>query len=76
MINTVKTKFSFVEVWFTDQIIKTREIEDNVNLTLIIGQLLIIKKMRYSIEPKFTNMLKVMAFCHLQKSLVINMIKN
>ena len=37
MINTVNTKFSFVEVWFTDQIIKAREIEDNVNLTLIIG---------------------------------------
>ena len=32
MMNTVNTEFSFVEVWFTDQ-----EIEDNVNLTLIIG---------------------------------------
>ena len=35
MINTIKTEFSFVEVWFTDQISKALEIEDNVNLTLI-----------------------------------------
>ena len=37
MMNTVNTGFSFVEVWFTDQTIKALEIEDNVNLTLIIG---------------------------------------
>ena len=36
MMNTIKTEFSFVEVWFTDQISKALEIEDNVNLTLII----------------------------------------
>ena len=37
MINTVNTEFSSVEVWFTDQSSKPLEIEDNVNLTLIIG---------------------------------------
>ena len=37
MMNTVNTEFSFVEVWFTDQTGKALEIEDNVNLTLIIG---------------------------------------
>ena len=37
MMNTVNTEFSFVEVWFTDQASKVLEIEDNVNLTLIIG---------------------------------------
>ena len=37
MRNTVNTEFSFVEVWFTDQTSKALEIEDNVNLTLIIG---------------------------------------
>ena len=37
MMNTVNTKFSSVEVWFTDQSSKPLEIEDNVNLTLIIG---------------------------------------
>ena len=37
MMNTVNTEFSFVEVWFTDQTSKAFEIEDNVNLTLIIG---------------------------------------
>ena len=37
MMNTVNTEFSFVEVWFTDQTSKTLEIEDNVNLTLILG---------------------------------------
>ena len=37
MMNTVNTEFSFVEVWFTNQASKVLEIEDNVNLTLIIG---------------------------------------
>ena len=36
MMNTVNIEFSFVEVWFTDQISQAREIEDNVNLTLIM----------------------------------------
>ena len=37
MVNTVNIEFSFVEVWFTDQTSKALEIEDDVNLTLIIG---------------------------------------
>ena len=36
MMNRVNTKFSSVEVWFTDQVSKALEIEDNVNLTIII----------------------------------------
>ena len=40
MMNAVNTEFSSVEVWFTDQSSKPLEIEDNVNLTLIIGLLL------------------------------------
>ena len=37
MMNTVNTEFPSVEIWFTDQSGKALEIEDNVNLTLIIG---------------------------------------
>ena len=37
MMNTVNTEFSSVEVWFTDQVSKALKIEDNVNLTLIMG---------------------------------------
>ena len=37
MMNTINTEFSSVEVWFTDQSSKALEIEDNANLTLIIG---------------------------------------
>ena len=37
MMDTVHTEFSSVEVWFTDQASKALEIEDNINLTLIIG---------------------------------------
>ena len=37
MMNTVNTEFFSVEVWFTDQSSKALEVEDNVNLTLIIG---------------------------------------
>ena len=40
MMNTVNTGFSFVDVWFTYQASKALEIEDNVNLTLIIGYIL------------------------------------
>ena len=36
MMNTVHTEFSFIEVWFTNQASKAREIEDNVNFILII----------------------------------------
>ena len=36
-MNTINTEFSSVEVWFTDQASKALEIEDNINLTLIIG---------------------------------------
>ena len=37
MMNTINAEFSSVEVWFTDQSSKALEVEDNVNLTLIIG---------------------------------------
>ena len=40
MLSTTNTEFSFIEVWFTDQNSKPLEIEDNVNLTLIIGLIL------------------------------------
>ena len=39
-MNTVNTELSSVQVWFTDQTSKALGIEDNVNLTLIIGQTL------------------------------------
>ena len=37
MMNKINTEFSSVKVWFTDQSSKALEIEENVNLTLIIG---------------------------------------
>ena len=37
MTNTVNTELSSVEVWFTYQVSKALEIEDNVNLKLMIG---------------------------------------
>ena len=37
MLGTTNTEFSSIEVWFTDQNSEPHEIEDNVNLTLIIG---------------------------------------
>ena len=37
MVNTTNTGFSFVEAWFPDQNSKQFQIEDNVNITLIIG---------------------------------------
>ena len=40
MLSTTNTEFSFIEVWFTDQNNEPLEIENNVNLTLIIGLML------------------------------------
>ena len=37
MLGTTNTEFSFIEVWFTDQNSEPLQIEDNVNLTQIIG---------------------------------------
>ena len=37
MLGTTNAEFSSIEVWFTDQNIEPLEIEDNVNLTLILG---------------------------------------
>ena len=37
MMKTTNAKFSFVEIWFTDQNDRQLEIEEDVNITLIIG---------------------------------------
>ena len=37
MLGTTNAEFSFIEEWFTDQNSEPLEIEDNVNLTLIMG---------------------------------------
>ena len=37
MLSTTNTKFSSIEVWFTDQNIEPLETEDNVNMTLVTG---------------------------------------
>ena len=37
MLSTTNTELSPIEVWFTDQNSEPLEIEDNVNMTLIIG---------------------------------------
>ena len=37
MLKTTDAEFSFIEIWCTDQNNRPLEIEDNVNITLIIG---------------------------------------
>ena len=37
MLKTANAKFSFIGIWFKDQNNRPVEIEDNVNITLIIG---------------------------------------
>ena len=37
MLKTINAEFSFIEIWFTDQDNRPLEIEDNVNITLLIG---------------------------------------
>ena len=37
MVKTTNAEFSFIEIWLTDQNNRPLEVEDNVNITLIIG---------------------------------------
>ena len=37
ILNNINTKLTFIEIWFTDQNSKPLEIEDNLNITMIIG---------------------------------------
>ena len=37
MLKITSAEFSFIEIWFTNQNNRPLEIEDNVNITLIIG---------------------------------------
>ena len=37
MLKTVNAKFSFIEIWLTDQNNRPLEKEDNVNIKLIVG---------------------------------------
>ena len=37
MLKTANAEFSSIAIWFTDQNNRPLEIEDNVNITLIIG---------------------------------------
>ena len=37
MLKATNAEFSFTEIWFTDQNKRPLEIEDNINITLIIG---------------------------------------
>ena len=36
-LKTFNSKFSYIEVWFTDQNYKLLEIEDKINITLVIN---------------------------------------
>ena len=37
MLKATNAEFSFIEIWFRDQNSRPLEMEDNVNITLIIG---------------------------------------
>ena len=37
MLKTTNAEFSFIEIWFSDQNNRPMKIEDNVNITLVIG---------------------------------------
>ena len=73
MLKATNAEFGSIEVWFADQNNRPLEIEDNVNLTLVIGT------GYYNWDIKLNqgkeNMSKDMAFCHLQENLKINMVK-
>ena len=65
MMNTVNTEFSSVEVWFTNEVSKALETEDNVSLILIIGKDII--KMRYPTESRYRKYIKGYGFLSFAK---------
>ena len=52
MLKITNAEFSFIEIWFTDQINRPLEIEYNVNITLIIGIRKLVLRLGYSLESK------------------------
>ena len=62
MFKTTNAEFSFIEIWFTDQNNRPLKIEDNVNITLIIGI-----KIRYSLEPNYRKYVKGYGFLSFPK---------
>ena len=68
MMSTVNTGFSYIEVWFTDQNSKAPE-----NYWIVASN---VQKPDIQQNQDLENMLKVTAFCHLLKNVVINMVKN
>ena len=66
LMNTVNTEFSSVEVSFTDQFSKAREIEDNVSLTRHCVNV----KMRYSTERKYRKYVKRFGFLSFSRKFV------
>ena len=60
-MNTTNAKFLSIKLWFTDQNSKQLEVEDNVNMTLIIGWIL--WKWNIQQTQNLENMLKVIDFC-------------
>ena len=59
MLNTTNTECSFIEIWLTDQNSKQLELKENVNMTLLIGQIL---QIRYSAEPKYRKFVEACGF--------------
>ena len=55
MLNTTNTKFSSIEVWFTNQNSKPPEIEDSINMMLWLCSY---HKNEISIEPKYRKYVK------------------
>ena len=47
MLKTVNTEFSFIEIWFTDQDNRPLEIEDGVNISLLVGTVILCELFNY-----------------------------
>ena len=91
-LKTFSSKFSYIEIWFTDQNSKPLEIEDKINITLVINWYLTYKKIRHSsslqtppldlamrrcsIEPRNQIFLKGYWFLSFAKSIGKTMSKN
>ena len=80
ILKTFNSKFSYIEVWLTDQNSKPLEIEDKINLTLIINSC-VIYKMRhssslatlYQIEPRDRMFVKSYTFSSTAKKMGKNL---
>ena len=66
-IKAFKSKFSYIDVWFTDQNSNLPEIEGKINIILVINSSVRYKVTRYLVQPRIQIFAKGYGFLKIKK---------